>query len=88
MLQTETIISEVWSVRLLTKGPVIAFEAGFEECAGTTALALSQTDDGRQCLDAWFDTQPEETLIAKIITAGKTSEQSVDWQIVRHPSRD
>ncbi len=88
MLQTESLISEVWSVRLLTKGPVIAFEAGFEECAGATALALSLADDGRHCLEAWFDKPPEDTVIAKIITAGKTSEQFVDWQIVRHPSRD
>ena len=69
-------------------GPVIAFEAGFEECAGATALALSKADDGRHCLDAWFDTMPEETLIAQIIKAGKTSEQAVDWQIIHHPSRD
>ena len=88
MLQTETLISEVWSVRLLTTGPVIAFEAGFEECAGATALALSKADDGRHCLDAWFDKPPEEALIARIITAGKTLEQAVDWQIIHYPLRD
>ena len=88
MLKTTTSISEVWTVRLLTMGPIIAFEAGFEERAGATALALSKADDGRHCLDAWFDTMPEETLIAQIIKAGKISEQAVDWQIIYHPSRD
>ena len=67
--QNDELIAEVWSVRVITTGPVIAFETGLEERAGATALALSRTDDCRNCLDAWFDLPPENALIEQIITA-------------------
>lgn len=86
--QNDELIAEVWSVRVITTGPVIAFETGLEERAGATALALSRTDDGRNCLDAWFDLPPENALIEQIITAGKMSEYEVDWQVIHHASRD
>ena len=79
---------DYWCFRAVLSGQTLPLETGLEVVMGAEALSVEKTDSGNHLLQAWFDREPQSTLLDEVVSRSVQPEQIIETQLICHQNRD
>ena len=81
-------MTDYWCFRAVLSGQTLPLETGLEVVMGAEALSVEKTDSGNHLLQAWFDQEPQSTLLDEVVSRSVQPEQIIETQLICHQNRD